>query len=236
MIKRVNNEETLYWDELRKELESNNILQLSGFFNREDLKYITDMTSRRAALFQKELLCLEDLSETSIEELKPRMRAKHLFEKMNFVWEKNSKKTFYDHPQGDHLVSLDSSAYKKHHKMFFYMWNIYKKLVPDSPPRSEYRMHLMKYHNNGHFNLHRHDYHPQKYGLILLVSQKGEDYTEGGTKFYIAEKAQFVQTSELENRGELFIFKYDLAHCVEKTVCSPEQAGRLTAIMPWQGN
>ena len=94
MIKRVNNEETLYWDELRKELESNNILQLSGFFNREDLKYITDMTSRRAALFQKELLCLEDLSETSIEELKPRMRAKHLFEKMNFVWEKNSKKTF----------------------------------------------------------------------------------------------------------------------------------------------
>tara|TARA_B100000686_G_C16435814_1_gene784451 strand:- start:3 stop:713 length:711 start_codon:yes stop_codon:yes gene_type:complete len=112
--------------------------------------------------------------------------------------------------------------------------NSYSKKNNDRPILRPQIIHYPK--GGGSFDKHNHPYLPQKYGLILLLSQKNKDYMSGGTRVYIDNNV--IDTSEYANQGDLIIFKYDLPHDI--TPCDPHEEldfdridGRWTAILPF---
>ena len=250
MIVAANNDKKLNWDFLREQLEASNIVKLTGFFDLKDLEYITNISltensknfvrqQSRAPSAYHDLKHEEVDYQPTPEELtaiSPAARADHSFRMANYLSENPSVKWNYEITHLSRVIKLGQNKYRyaAHSKMFGTIYDIYKKLIPQAPLENHFRKHILKYHNNSYFAPHRHKYEPQKYGLILLVSQRGEDYVEGGTQFYMNNTT--VDTSNIENRGDIFIFRYDIPHAVKKTTCTEEQAGRLTAIMPWFEN
>ena len=127
------------------------------------------------------------------------------------------------------------SNFKGTVKLFREMWNMYATLSGSPLERvDEHRCHIIRYPDTGHFRPHKHHYNPQKYGLILLLSQRGKDYIDGGTKWYY--KNESVDTRSVENMGDMFVFKYDLVHEVLNTKVNGNDLGRLTMIIPHGSN
>lgn len=87
----------------------------------------------------------------------------------------------------------------------------------------------------GFFGVHEHELEPQRLGLIVNLSEKGVDYTEGNTIFYPPRS----RAVEPEQRiGTLTTFKYDIPHSV--SACDPggklelqAPSGRWVAVLPY---
>ena len=78
----------------------------------------------------------------------------------------------------------------------------------------EVRMKVLQYPRGGGFLAkHSHPIRPQGVGLILALSEIGKDFCYGGTTF--GTPMGNVDTSKLQNAGDLILFRYDLEHAVK---------------------
>ncbi len=89
----------------------------------------------------------------------------------------------------------------------------------------------------GFFNAHAHSLEPQKAGLILGLSQQGEDFKTGGTRFKLGE--EWVSVEDHMNMGDITIFKYDLFHDVslvdgDEFLDWSSEYGRWTMVIPFK--
>lgn len=88
----------------------------------------------------------------------------------------------------------------------------------------------------GYFAMHKHDFLPQKVGLILSLSAQGEDFEHGGTRF--ASGDRLVDIEGHHDIGDIALFRYDLPHAVVPTDPTEELrfdrvAGRWSMILPY---
>lgn len=88
----------------------------------------------------------------------------------------------------------------------------------------------------GYFAMHRHDFLPQKVGLILSLSARGEDFEHGGTRF--ASGDRLVDIGDHHDIGDMALFRYDLTHAVVPTDPTAKldfgrPAGRWSMILPY---
>lgn len=88
----------------------------------------------------------------------------------------------------------------------------------------------------GFFAKHFHQLEPQRIGVIVSLSQRGEDFRMGGTGFEIEDQA--IDTESQHDIGDISLFRYDLGHWVSP--CDIEEAmnpnsprGRWTLILPY---
>lgn len=88
----------------------------------------------------------------------------------------------------------------------------------------------------GMFGRHVHPLEPQRIGLILGLSKRGEDFTSGGTGFEAG--GQRYSTEDCHDIGDLILFRYDIPHWVNAVdqgdkydPSSPR--GRWTAVLPF---
>jgi len=87
----------------------------------------------------------------------------------------------------------------------------------------------------GFFDWHEHPRFPVNYGMIVNLSQNGENYHHGATEIE-TDGGKIIRTEEFCNIGDLILFRYDLRHRVGP--CDPENDlifdtnGRWTSIMP----
>jgi hypothetical protein len=83
---------------------------------------------------------------------------------------------------------------------------------------------------------HMHPLEPQRVGLVLGLSKRGEDFTSGGTWFEVDGRR--FGTEDCHDLGDLIVFRYDIPHWVtaidqgEKFDPSLER-GRWTAVLPF---
>lgn len=89
----------------------------------------------------------------------------------------------------------------------------------------------------GGFPVHTHPYLPQKIGVILSMSEYGEDYQNGGTRFALPT-GEVVDIEGEHTIGDIALFRVDLPHSV--TPCDPESklefndiGGRWSMILPY---
>lgn len=88
----------------------------------------------------------------------------------------------------------------------------------------------------GYFAMHRHDFLPQKVGLILSLSAHGEDFTHGGTRFATGDRLVDIEGDH--DIGDIALFRYDLPHAVVPTdptapLDFDDPAGRWSLILPY---
>lgn len=88
----------------------------------------------------------------------------------------------------------------------------------------------------GYFSMHLHDFLPQKIGLILSISEKGVNFSRGGTRF--ATDGHFTDIEDHHSIGDIALFRYDLPH--EVVVTDPKEKldweserGRWSLILPY---
>jgi hypothetical protein len=88
----------------------------------------------------------------------------------------------------------------------------------------------------GFFAKHFHALDPQRVGVIVSLSRRGEDYQTGGTGFEV--EGETVETEGHHDVGDIALFRYDLGHWVSP--CDLEEAmnrespkGRWTLILPY---
>jgi hypothetical protein len=84
--------------------------------------------------------------------------------------------------------------------------------------------------------MHRHDFLPQKVGLILSLSTRGAEYDHGGTRF--ASGDRLVDIGGVHDIADIALFRYDLPHAVVPTDPMAEleptrPAGRWSMILPY---
>jgi len=89
-----------------------------------------------------------------------------------------------------------------------------------SPTGVQYKLRPQVIHypsGGGFFAEHKHPLEPQRVGLIVSLSQRGDDFETGGTTFKLADR--IVDTQFDQNIGDIVLFKYDVPHAV--TVVDP---------------
>ncbi len=99
-----------------------------------------------------------------------------------------------------------------------------------------YRPQIIHYpRGGGYFDLHEHPHLPMRYGMILNLSRKGEDFKRGQTYFMVGKEKISIDAQHLI--GDLCVFRYDLKHGIDPV--DPEfgdykwdESGRWTAILP----
>jgi hypothetical protein len=88
----------------------------------------------------------------------------------------------------------------------------------------------------GMFGRHVHPLEPQRIGLILGLSKRGEDFHSGGTGFEAGGRR--YATEDCHDLGDLILFRYDIPHWVnavdqgDKYDPSSDR-GRWTAVLPF---
>jgi hypothetical protein len=88
----------------------------------------------------------------------------------------------------------------------------------------------------GMLGRHIHPLDPQRIGLILGLSKRGEDFTSGGTGFEVDGRR--YGTEHCHDIGDLILFRYDIPHWVaavdqgDKFDPSSDR-GRWTAVLPF---
>lgn len=216
-----------------KELEKNNIIHIKKFIPDEDLFNELMWLSSQPLWHHIEK---ENLKSQTLEDIKPNESANHKFGYIHFDFIDREKRI--DNDIFRVMPSFLSPIYKK-------MIDFHGFLTGYEKDPLEYRKQLISYNNGSFFALHQHDYEPQKYGFITLLTKRGRDYSEGGTKFYYKDK--MLDTSKIEDIGDMFIFKYDLIHEVAKVSTKNCEGikfnksgawhqvilGRQTALIPW---
>jgi hypothetical protein len=229
-----------------EELEKNNVIHIKKFIPNKDL--ISELNWLCQEDIWHELnkgysndriwheLDKKDLRNEILQSIKPNQPANHKFSYIHFDFIDQEKRI--DNDVFRIMPSFLSPIYKK-------MIDFHCFLTGYERDPLEYRKQLVSYTEDAFFGLHQHDYEPQKYGFITLLSKKGRDYSKGGTRFYYKDK--MLDTGEIEDIGDMFIFKYDLIH--EVTEISTEDCegyryrdkgemweiklGRKTALIPW---
>ena len=88
----------------------------------------------------------------------------------------------------------------------------------------------------GFLGWHQHQLLPQKFGLILNVSERGVDCDTGGTRFKVLDRV--IDSEDNQEVGDVTIFRYDLPHDVVAVdpggpVQWTNERGRWTFIMPY---
>jgi hypothetical protein len=88
----------------------------------------------------------------------------------------------------------------------------------------------------GFFAEHVHKLDPQRVGLILALSQRGIDHTDGAATFTI--DGGRIDSSPVHDRGDILLFRYDVPHAV--TAVDPNKkldwnsaAGRWSMVLPY---
>lgn len=81
------------------------------------------------------------------------------------------------------------------------------------PSSSHYHPQVFHYPSGGgYFSLHKHEFQPNTIGILLSLSERGENFERGGTRF------QHEQTTiDIEGHhgiGDIALFRYDLVHSV----------------------
>ncbi len=89
----------------------------------------------------------------------------------------------------------------------------------------------------GYFGRHEHPFEPQKFGLIVSLSQKGEDFETGATLYY-NDQEKALDLDDHQKCGSLTIFRYDIPHAVtvidsDKDLNFDHISGRWSAILPY---
>lgn len=67
----------------------------------------------------------------------------------------------------------------------------------------------------GFFARHTHDLEPQKLGFIVSLSQRGEDFPNGGTCFEI--DGEVVEMESRQEAGDICVWRYDHPHWVTQS-------------------
>ena len=88
----------------------------------------------------------------------------------------------------------------------------------------------------GYLAEHIHQFEPQKFGLILNLSNCGTDYQEGGT-FFRGGDEELIQGGEIGKKGRVIVFKYDLPHGVNvidrnSQLSWDAEDGKWSAVLP----
>ncbi len=104
--------------------------------------------------------------------------------------------------------------------------------------RNEFRLRpqIIRYPRGGGFlEGHVHNYEPQRYGLILNLSQPGVDYERGGT-YFDAPNGR-VEGPEVGRFARLIVFKYDIFHGINPIDVGDEidwssNDGKISAVLP----
>jgi len=100
-----------------------------------------------------------------------------------------------------------------------------------------FRPQIIQYPSGGGmFAAHVHALEPQKLGLILGFSKRGRDFKDGGAGFEVPD-GTVVDTSTIQDIGDIVIFRYNLKHWVTPCdIAGPLvdecSAGRWSAIIP----
>jgi hypothetical protein len=108
-----------------------------------------------------------------------------------------------------------------------------------SPTEDQYKLRPQVIHypaGGGFFVEHVHPLEPQRIGLILALSQRGVDHTEGAGTFTIDGKT--VDASPQHDMGDIVLFRYDILHGVtavdpNKTMDWSSSAGRWSMVLPY---
>ena len=89
----------------------------------------------------------------------------------------------------------------------------------------------------GYFEKHIHPFEPQKFGLIVSLSEKGKHFQTGATLYY-DQSDQETDLDHTQTIGSLTIFKYDIPHAVgivdkNNSLSFDQPSGRWSAILPY---
>jgi hypothetical protein len=219
----VNNKNTNYSNEQQIEfLEDGNILQYKQF-----------IPKKIKPLINKYIKNIKEYSNRAINvSMPPNINPEPGASTRHFFWSYTinndawSRKTLLESYADGVVMEPDAVS-----NMIFNKLNLlYSKLCNRDNNINNHRKRYLQYVNECFFGLHRHTREFQAYGLILLLSERGTDYHEGGTRFYSGVDS--VDTSEIEEYGDVFAFRYDLLHEVLKTKADNFSIGRVTAILP----
>ena len=88
----------------------------------------------------------------------------------------------------------------------------------------------------GVFGQHIHGLEPQRIGLILACSKRGEDFQQGGTYFEV--EGNHLESDHLHDLGDLLLFRFDIPHGIS-TIDEGEELnyeserGRWTFVLPY---
>jgi len=88
----------------------------------------------------------------------------------------------------------------------------------------------------GFFARHTHGLEPQRIGLIVSLSQRGEDFERGGTGFDV--DGEIVDIEPFHDLGDIGLFRFDLPHWVspidiEQAMDETSARGRWTLVLPY---
>lgn len=210
---------------LRKSIENENIIQIKNFISKDK----KEVNKKLIEYFQKKQYVNYRMKfnqkKLNPENIFARNSTNHNFKILNFGKAKSIQDAlpmFYD--------DLTENLFNE-------MFSFFEKINGQKLNRENYRSHLIQYTNDNFFELHKHSREKQMCGLILVLGEKSKDYVEGGTVFYSTSKPiQSISTKDVEEFGDLFIFRYDLPHEVLKVSAPKNSLGRVTAIMPHRSN
>jgi hypothetical protein len=100
------------------------------------------------------------------------------------------------------------------------------------------RPQLLQYpRGGGMFGRHLHALEPQRIGLVLAISERGQDFNSGGTHFDV--KGEDVSSEDVHDIGDLLLFRFDIPHWIAPVdmaqPCDYSLAsGRWTAVLPYR--
>jgi hypothetical protein len=106
----------------------------------------------------------------------------------------------------------------------------------------EYMLHPQIIHypsGGGYFGRHIHPFEPQRFGLIIDLSEKGKDFDHGATQYFKdGDTDDKLDVEQYQNVGSLTIFRYDIPHAVsvvdeDKELKFDDPSGRWVAILPY---
>ncbi len=107
---------------------------------------------------------------------------------------------------------------------------------PDAAGRKQ-RPQIIHYPSGGGiFGRHTHPLEPQRIGLILGLSKRGQDFTSGATWFEVDGRR--FGTEDCHDIGDLILFRFDIPHWISaidqgEKFDPDSQRGRWTAVLPF---
>ena len=107
---------------------------------------------------------------------------------------------------------------------------------PDQAGRKQ-RPQIIHYPSGGGmFGRHGHPLEPQRIGLVLGLSQRGQDFMSGATWFEVDGRR--FGTEDRHDIGDLILFRFDIPHWVTaidqgETFDPASERGRWTAVLPF---
>lgn len=214
-------------DELRESVLSGDILILKSVFDADELRHIRQEVFDWGTTTDPVVANPEeaDSSFHRIDNNPEESGCPHNFHSYNFIFNDTTEIEHVVQPHFDKLRNLQNDLAETEAP-----FNLQK-----SPCLHPQVIHYPA--GGGGFSMHSHPFLPQKMGMILSLSDYGEDFKNGGTRFATPD-GDIVDIEGHHTIGDIAIFRYDLPHQV--TPCDPDDDlrfdrpdGRWSMILPY---